>query len=457
MRDYLRNASLALVMVLFVVPQAPIQIRYLLVALALCAIILTSEFVHRVLKWQIIFTVYAIAVGAFVTYANNDGSLALVLAPLRSVIIAMLAVVAWRRRSPRFFLLFISGWILIQLCGLIYEHTYGSLWLRLPFPIVANRDLSVLYESLDAREAMGRYGAFTYESSVVGGMAGLFAVVALLALATPQGAQSRHSMLFNKALAWFSVLGAIAINVLAKTKSGGFVIGSFVVIYVMGEFLSGSAWRFQKAAKVVGLAVAVACAGFVVYYTMRSEELNTYIQEETERVIKLGTDFELEDSEGGGLATRFAYLQLSVFGLPYHPLGVGSSGGYTYVKPVLEWFEIPHEISTVFAADQYMMTSPFCSMLMYAGVLGVFFWWRMFRAAKVVMEPFNDNRTRSWTVAGLGAFIIYTICVGISPYLALLIFLTEASRSFSIASNPDLVPATGINPRSWLARHRKRK
>lgn len=68
-RNHVKNLALVVLLVLMVLPQAPVQLRFLLVVLAICTAFAATELKYKVLQWQLMFTAYAILVGAYFFFA----------------------------------------------------------------------------------------------------------------------------------------------------------------------------------------------------------------------------------------------------------------------------------------------------------------------------------------------------------------------------------------------------
>jgi hypothetical protein len=444
MRNFVKNLVLAGLLLVMVLPQAPIQLRFLLVLLAISIPYAATELKHKVLQWQLMFTAYAILVGACFLFAFEDGTWDMVLGPLRDMIIAALAVIAFRGRSPGVFLAFASAWTLVEFSALVDEHLQGALWARLPFPIAKPADMELLNAGSGWRESIGRYGGLTFESSIVGGMAGLFAVVALLMLFAP-GRTHQRAWKFNwTVLAWFTVAGALAINLLAQTKSGVFIIAGFLLPYLGSQALTGNLLRFRHLKRISLVVAGITGAGLLTWAFAHSENLENYIADEIDHAASVA-DFGIMDNDlGGGLVTRLAYFELTFQAFPYHPFGVGSTSGFTFVKPVLNKAKITSEMDYYFSQNQYVMTSPFCLAIMYAGVFGLLFGWLMFRAGSRIMCPVSSKYDKAWVSAGLIAYFVYINAVGVSPYLAMFIILIEAgsacNRDLRISPADDEVP-----------------
>jgi hypothetical protein len=183
-----------------------------------------------------------------------------------------------------------------------------------------------------------RFGGFTFEAGVIGGMSGIFIVVNLSILIMGLWDSRLRMPSIMQLISAVGIICGLGAIYLSRTKSG-------LIILVFGMIVMAFAMLFIKRGvplwtkTILWGAIIAAFASFPVAYRITKNTANgEYIEKEVSNVyLLLNRGFTRE--EGGGLQTRIQSMKIAVYGLLFRPTGAGYTNGYFYAQPVMKYVE----------------------------------------------------------------------------------------------------------------------
>jgi hypothetical protein len=410
----------AITWILFAFPNIPIQVRYMVPLAGIGIFFLDSLVQFKPLKLTFMYLGYVIVVGLCVVLLNGKDDYADAIYPVRlaatSVVVCCFALHA----SPQLIILFSSSWMVVEFGGMLHDVLLGPIWQRLPFPIFSS-DYQML---IDGRELQSdRLGGLTFEPGVVGGLCAMFILLnfSILYMSFLDRRVSPGKIWL--VIAALGIPFGIATIFLAKTKSGLLVLACAIATFILASLLSRSHNFIKHRAVALALTV-VLVGGLGVGYSMaRAGTFGTYLQRELDNLYVYNVRGFQRD-EGAGLKTRIEYMKAAIYGLPYHPLGVGMTDGESWIKPIEEKLDMTPEMAKFFGLGHFAGYKGYIfNMLMEGGVMAIaligYMLTMMVRAFRMPHHP-------EFAVIGLCfavAFVMLGLCVELLPYWELVLFV----------------------------------
>ena len=323
-----------LLLIFFIFPQIPIQIRFIVPIVALLCCMQLELLREKIVWWLLGFTIYVSIVGIMVSQFTGEGSVSDALYGIKAMALSLVALIFARRANLLYFVILLSVILVGCATGMVLNSKFTSIYSRIPFPIFSERDLFIRGASELTSE---RFGGFTYEAGVAGGMSAffllfLFAIAILLF--------SNHKLRAETlGVAPIGAAAAIAFALtiyLSKTKSSLFVfVGALLVYSIYSLFAgrkAGAVWI--KGAVIVSFVVGLFSLP-VALNALKNTSMGEYINREVDNFYLL-VSRGFDRTEGLGLNTRIECAKKAIYALPYRPTGGGHSGGLYYVGPILE-------------------------------------------------------------------------------------------------------------------------
>lgn len=323
-----------LLLVFFIFPQIPIQIRFFVPIVALLCCMQFDLLREKIVWWLVGFTIYISIVGVLVFQFTGEGSLNDALFGVKALSLSFVSLIFARRANLHYFVILMSVILVGCATGLVLNSKFTSIYTQIPFPIFSERDLLIRGASELTSE---RFGGFTYEAGVAGGMSAFFLLflvaIAILFLSNPK---LRAETLGVAPIGVAAVLAFGLTIYLSKTKSSLFIfLGALLVYSVYALFAgkkAGAAWI--KGSVIISFAIGLFSLP-VAANALKNTSMGEYINKEMDNIYLL-VNRGFDRTEGLGLNTRIECAKKAIYALPYRPTGGGHSGGLYYVGPILE-------------------------------------------------------------------------------------------------------------------------
>lgn len=350
----------------YLLPQAPLRIRYLgvLAFIGLPVIIsATRDVFSRVFLG---YTIYVVAIGVYFTAIKGDGDVADAFSPLKTLLIVIFIISCGKYLRPLAFVQFACAWVFLQVLALLVELKTGPIWQQLPFPIFSDEHIELIAVRDISQE---RSGGLTFESSVLGVMMSL---MTMLLLTNVVGFGTSGTSSLRRFLALLSgvtaLLGFVAVFFI-KTKSGLVVLVASAAFAVITTLL-GRQRVGVKIGVLIGMAVLLVSGVFAFRLALQSS-YGAYLEVERDRLMRV-LEFGYSKDAETGFDTRLSYAKIGVLGLRHHPLGVGYSSGVSYAEPVLDSVVVTREMNQMFAIGSYRgYKGSIYNSLMHGGVVAI--------------------------------------------------------------------------------------
>ncbi len=321
--------------VLMVFPQIPIKFRYLAIVAAGLAFFHVD--VHRApgVRAIVLYTFFVCVVGLTVVAFTGDGSYSEALYGIRAMSLCVLVMIFATNVTLSGFTLLSSVILGGGFVGMVIDAYRGPAWQKVPFPIFSEVQIMLMGERHMTSE---RFGGFTFEAGVIGGMSAIFILfnVSILLIGL-WDMRLRMPSLFQLISGAGITLGLGAIY-LSKTKAG-------LLIIVIGLLAMAIAMLFIRRGVPVWIKMilwggifAIFSSLPIAYKIVKNSATGEYIDKEISIFYLYFTRGFTRD-EGGGLQTRIESMKLALYGLPFRPTGAGHTNGYFYAKPVLQYIE----------------------------------------------------------------------------------------------------------------------
>ncbi len=267
-----------------------------------------------------------------------------------------------------------------------------------------------------------RVGGFTFEAGVVGGMTAYFIIlnVAILAVAL-------SDRRYNPGRFWLAVCsGSVAIGLatmfLAKTKSSLVMIvaaaaGYFVSVWLLNE-------RRVSKQRVLSILIVggMLLGGFFAWPVLKDTDSGDYLRREFEN-ISLLLNYGFDSKSGAGLNTRIESARLAMYGMFFHPTGVGYTNGAVYTREALDAIVPTPEMLLMYASERYMGFKGYIFNIMgYGGVFGMIALVFMLREAYRSIARSAVPGARSVSIALVVALVALGLTVELLPYVEMVVF-----------------------------------
>jgi hypothetical protein len=357
-----------LIWLLMVFPQIPIQFRYLGLITAGLALFHHDALKAPGVRGIALYTIFICIVGAAVVALFDDGNLSEALYGIRTMSLCVLVMIFATNVTLSGFISLTSAILCGGFIGMVVDTYYGPAWQKMPFPIFTEVQLMLMGERYMSSD---RFGGFTFEAGVIGGMSAMFILINIsILLLGLWGSKLRlpSSMQLISVIGSVCGLGAIY---LSRTKA------AFIII-ALGFFVMAVAMLFVRRGVPVwskfllwGVILA-AFASLPLAYRMTKNTANgEYIEKEVSNAYLLITrGFDRE--EGGGLQTRIQSAKIAIFGLFFRPTGAGYTNGYFYAEPVLKYVEPTNEMEWFHNMGRYNgYKGAFFNLLGQGGILAI--------------------------------------------------------------------------------------
>lgn len=357
-----------LVVILFVFPQFPLRVRYLIPIGFLALLRYRQLLDFKPFLAFSAYTVYTICAGVFFVAFYNDGELADAFFPIKSLIVVAL-IVAYLPNLPVIYLAgLFSLWIGLQSIATIYDHTRGPIWQALPFPIFEKQHIFYLAGNTYASE---RYGGFTFESSVLGGMTGIMLGLILVYLYCIIFRRWNARLVLQLMVVLITVTAAMGIMFFTKTKTSYLTLASFGTGFLLVLLFQKNRNFLRQKLLGSALIVLVAVIAIVIVGVSKKTSYGDYIENELTNLYRLKTHG-FSQTDGEGLNVRIEYAKIGYYGLFHNPWGTGMTNGYVYASPVLNKIEPPPEMLFFFNQGNYAgYKSHFFNTAQIGGVIGI--------------------------------------------------------------------------------------
>ncbi|MBC8011659.1 MAG: hypothetical protein H7067_16365 [Burkholderiales bacterium] len=321
--------------ILMVFPQIPIKFRYLAVVAAGFAVF--HHQVHRApgVRYIIVYTFFLSCVGLAVVNLTGDGSFSEALYGIRAMSLCVLVMIFATNVTLAGYTLLTSAVLFGGFVGMVIDTFRGPAWQKVPFPIFSEVQLMIMGEKHMTSE---RFGGFTFEAGVIGGMSAIFILlnVAILLLGLFDR-RLRLPSLFQIITLGGIVCGLGAIY-LSKTKSGLLVLAAGLIAMAIVIIFVRRGVPFWLKLAIWGGILGVVAVLPIGYRAVKNTGTGEYIEKEVQNFYLLFTRGFTRD-EGGGLQTRIESMKIAVYSLPFRPTGGGHTNGYFYAKPSLKYVQ----------------------------------------------------------------------------------------------------------------------
>lgn len=365
---WLRIPLLAFAAVLLCFPEMPLRFRYLAPVALVAFFAVGKKLKQPVLFWLTIFTAHTLVAGVIVWWFNPGEDLWESFTAVRPYALAILAFGALRGLTLRWLVIFAAALLASHCLGVAYDVFVGPPWQRLPFPIFSETDLELIGKRLFLE---ARYGGFMFEAGAVGGLASLlaFSVFSVVYCLWNRGALTKDWALAGGAIVALS--SALAIFLLARTKSALFIAAFYVTGFLVAGLFSQAGHAIRRQIATVLAVILLGVLAFSTYALARDTDFAAYIDDEIDNFKRLMT-VGFGAGEGRGLASRMNYYDLAGRGLIYHPLGVGKTSGESFVKPVEDKIQQSSEMRFFFEQGIFRGYKAYLpNIAMQAGVVGL--------------------------------------------------------------------------------------
>lgn len=425
-------------------PNAPIRLSLLSIVFCVAGVLLLRDNRKHYCAGFATYAIYALFIG--LVYTADGMGYEIGRAVKTPAVIGMLGLVTWvgvRALRPSHFLFYGLFWNAFQLLGIVLNMRGVDTHHILPFAVWKGIDLDGFRDVTiaDQLDTQMRYYAFTAEGSIVASVSSIFAVFSL-SYVFGKWVKSEKIGGVVLAITGSTVVSALLISVLAKTKAGLVVMLCYGAVAWISLLLGQADFRKKAACSIaLGGIILVMITG-VLGYAAYDKKAADYISQEAERTSTLLKKGDVS-FQGGGTGTRVEYAKLAVLGFVYTPWGVGASNGYAYAKPVMDKIQPTWEMQRFFEQRIYNgYKSVFFNMMGMGGAVGVFIFFYLLNCLrKDTSRSWASGRVAiGWAVAV--AFFAFGFCADEVPFFPLIAF--AGAWCLADQEEAEINEATGI-------------
>jgi len=408
------------IFVLMVFPQIPIQFRYLAIVAAVLAFF--HHDVHKAPGVRVIvaYTAFVCVVGVGVVAMTGDGSLSEALYGIRTMSLCILVMIFAVNVNLAGLTLLTSSILFGGVIGMLLDTFKGPAWQRVPFPIFSEVQVMLMG---DRHLTSDRFGGFTFEAGVIGGMSGIFILIniSILILGLWESRLRLPSLI--QIIALLGIVCGLGSIYLSRTKSSlvillvGFMVMAIAVVFVRRGIPLWS--RFLLWGAIISLFASLPLAYRLTANTANGE----YIEKELSNLYLL-TSRGFSREEGGGLQTRIQSAKIAVFGLLFRPMGAGYTNGYFYAQPVMKYVEPTTEMEWFHNQGRYNgYKGAIFNLMGQGGVVAILLLIYLFRTIfrfLVMSGAAGGGAIASFLIAGI---LVLGFTVELLPYFEILMLV----------------------------------
>jgi hypothetical protein len=424
-RNISQYCAFALLGLLFVFPQIQMQIRYLIPIVGLLLLLEPSTMKEKILTVTTLYIFYVCAVGLMIVLMDDDGNLNDATSPIKDLLWISVAVVA-SRKMPTNASLWLSSIVLIMsLIGLLLDIYAGPAQRWIPFAI-QNEVLLDYAGGHEGHVAYDRYGGFTYEAGVIGGMSAIFMLVNLILLLIDRSLQKRLFGMYDRGVALIGIACGVGITMLAKTKSAiAIIILSFALTALTSIIFSKNRVKSIRLGAMAAF-ITISAVITLTFLARSSPSYNDYIENEYNHIIgAINGENRVELGEGAGLSSRIQGVLLLFNSVISHPLGGGVTLGEYFTNGSRENIIPTPEMLKFWNAGKYNTYYSFIlNSISQGGIIAIAYilyilinLFMKFRNAEII----NSNY---YGILLAVAFLILGFNTELVPYVPMVIFVT---------------------------------
>jgi hypothetical protein len=412
-------------------PQIPLQIRYVipvsLMVLALCPSILKE----KIWQWMAIYTAYVttLGIGIIATQGDGNGTINNALWGIRSLGFCTIICGFIQVAKPKHYLMVFATTLVISSIGIVLDVVAGPAHNWIPFPIM---DMDKYSYAGNKSVTSDRYGGFTYESGVLGGETSVIFAISLLA-SIGLTLRSKTSNFFKLPVSIFFpsliITGLYPIIVLlAKTKSSiAILAGSILAIGVSYLFIKRGSLKKSQVLVLSVISLFLLSIPLAIV-ALEKTTYGDYVREEiqnAEIVANIQQVQSVDKFAGGGLASRYEYLQLAIKSLPTSPFGGGYSNGQYFTRNGRGQIQPTPEMVQFWKNEMFNGYKSFLlNMLSQGGIISIIFLILLLR------ELSKQPPYLQFYAPGLvGAFLVLGATVELVPYIELIFLAIGFKKS----------------------------
>jgi hypothetical protein len=367
---WLAGAVLAL---FFIFPQIPLQIRYFL-PITVGLLFLRLDVIRQKIFWILAaYFAYVTAIGLMVVFFTGDGSVPDALFGIKSAALCTIILVFSCRARPSDYGLLAAIAVAGGALGMVLDSRFGPIYSKLPFPIFSARD-QLIRGSMELTSE--RFGGFTFEAGVAGGLAAIFMLLAAAVLYLAFCDRRIKLPPFIVAILVAGIVCGLITIGLSKTKTSLMILLAAAIALSLAILVGGpraGPW-WAKTAVVAAMCTVLASLP-VAYKAVENTGMGEYIRKEMDNFYLLATRG-FDRSEGLGLNTRIECAKKAIYALPFRPTGAGYTSGEFYVKPILDKIDATPEMEFFHNQGVYDgYKSAILNMMGVGGVVALAFLW----------------------------------------------------------------------------------
>jgi hypothetical protein len=419
-----------------VFPQIPIQTRFV-VAITAFLLVIRRGVLHERTFWTVVlYAIYITIVGLVVIYSGGDGKIADALYGLRLICTVLIVIVFVSAVPLQWLLLFLLACQSLSLVGLLLDQLRGPAQRWVPFPIFGDVYLTYI---AGRHGIIERFGGFTFEAGIVGGIAAYFMLLILCLVFLGYLNRGFRIRGLWRWLGYAGVLLGFAITAFAKTKSGLVVLAGGGMAVTLATFLmprQSTAW--VRGVIIATFAIAVVAAS-LVWTGFHKSAMGNYLQNEIDRVHDLSSGGLESAEDGAGLKTRIDSAWLALYALPYRPFGAGMTSGYWLVKPVIGKVEVSDEMEEFYREGRYMGFKGYIfDMVGYGGFVGLGFLFLLLRSVYKAWAGCVLMGAKPVALGLVFGLVLLGLTVELLPFLEIVVLTALAGVSAQRAAWPDV-------------------
>jgi hypothetical protein len=375
MGPFVKWCSAALICLLLVFPQLPLQFRYLgAITLVLC--LLQQGIWHAPgVKLLTTYTVYICLVGVAVVMFANDGSIGNALYPIRTLSFGVLVMLFCRNARISDVVVVMAVVMVGGFTGLVLDHFRPPARSHLPFPIFSEDNLEIMGELFLKHE---RRGGFTFEAGVIGGVTSFFVILCTALFLILVGEPRLRVPFYCRPLLIAGIVLGLSSFGLIQTKSGLFVLVPAFITLGIGALFFGR--RVAPSVQIVGVAIIsiIALMLPITYFASQGTALGQYFEAEIDNISKLAGYGFMGKDDGSGLATRIEYAKLALTSLMSRPFGGGMTDGRFFTEFGISAIQPTAEMEAWFAIGRYNgYKGAIFNMLSFGGIISAIVLWKL--------------------------------------------------------------------------------
>lgn len=412
--------SASVIFVLMVFPQIPVQFRYLAIITAGLAIFHLDVNKAPGVRMIVLYTLFVCFVGMCVVALFDDGSFSEALYGIRAMSLCVLVMIFSTNVSLTGFTLLTSSVLFGGFVGMVIDTYAGPAWQKVPFPIFSDVQLMLMGDRYMSSE---RFGGFTFEAGVVGGMSAIFILINISILLLGLWSNKLRLPSIIQLTSVIGIACGIGAIYLSRTKA------AFIII-ALGFFVMAVAMLFVRRGVPVwskfllwGVILAAFASLPLAYRMTKNTAHGEYIEKEVSNAYLLITrGFDRE--EGGGLQTRIQSAKIAIFGLFFRPTGAGYTNGYFYAEPVLKYVEPTNEMEWFHNMGRYNgYKGAFFNLLGQGGILAIVLFVYLLRL--ICRGLINSGAPGGGAIASLliTAVLILGFTVELLPYFEIIMLV----------------------------------